>query len=144
MPRSGFSELLAEPVDRRAVCIADPVALVKTSAGTVTGLGGPAVEADHGDQVSLVALEDGDVVADERQRVVDLVGHAGDELAQAGELLRLDHPALRGLELLVCLVLRLRELPEGDVLLLELLLGPHPLGHVPEDALDTDGLAIAA
>jgi len=102
MPRSGFSELLAEPVDRRAVGIADHVAVAKTGAAMATGLGGPAVEAD---QVAQVALEDGDVVADERQRVVDLVGHAGDELAQAGELLRLDHPALRGLELLVCLVL---------------------------------------
>ena len=106
MPRSGFSELLAEPVDRRAVGIADPVAVAKTGAGTATGLGGPAVEADQGDQVVQVALEHRDVVADERQRVVDLVGHAGDELAEAGELLGLDHPALRGLERLVGLVLR--------------------------------------
>ena len=37
-----------------------------------------------------------------------------------------------------------RQLLERDVLLLELLLGPHPLGHVPEDALDADRLAVGA
>ena len=72
------------------------------------------------------------------------MGHARDELAQAGELLGLDHPALRGLERLVRLVLRAGQLLERDVLLLELLLGAHPLGHVPEDALDADRLAVGA
>ena len=95
-------------------------------------------------QVAQVALEHGDVVADERQRVVDLVGHAGDELAQAGELLGLHQPALRGLERLVRLVLGVGQLLEHDVLLLELLLGAHPLGDVPEDPLDADRLAVGA
>ena len=100
--------------------------------------------ADQGDEVVEVALEHGHVVADERQRVVDLVGHAGDELAQAGELLGLDHAALRGLERLVRLVFGLGQLLEHDILLLELLFGAHPLGDVPEDALDADRLAVGA
>ena len=79
-----------------------PGGRVVRGADTATGLGGPAVEADQGDQV---ALDYGDVVADERQRVVDLVGHAGDELPEAGELLGLDRPALRRLERLVRLML---------------------------------------
>ena len=113
----------------------------------VAGIAGPLelpVQADQGDHVAQVALEHGDVVADERQRVVDLVSHAGDELAQARELLGLHHAALGGLERLVGLALGSGQLLERDVLLLELLLGAHPLGDVPEDALDADGLAVRA
>ncbi len=99
-----------------------------------------AVEADQGDQVFQVAFEHGDVVADERKRVVDLVRDAGDELAQAGELLGLDHPALGGLERFVGLALGFGQFLERDVLLFERLFGAHALGDVPEDSLDPMGV----
>ena len=44
------------------------------------------------EQEAGVALEHGQVGGDVRQRVVDLVGHAGGEHAQRGQLLRLDDP----------------------------------------------------
>ena len=100
------------------------------------------VEADQRDDVAQVALEHGDVVADEGQRVVDLMSHARHELAQARELLGLDHPALRGLERLVSLAFGSLALVENDILFLELFLGAHPLGDVPEDSLNADRLAV--
>ena len=39
-------------------------------------------------------------------------------------------------------MLRTCQFLEHHVLLLELLLGPEPLGHIPEDALDPDRLSI--
>ena len=59
------------------------------------------VEAEDVVDVADVALEDGDVVADVGQRVVDLVRHAGDHLAERRELLGLDELALGELELVV-------------------------------------------
>ena len=53
-----------------------------------------AVEADQvGDDVH-VAVEDGEVVGDVGERVVDLVGDPRDELAEAGHLLALDEVGL--------------------------------------------------
>ena len=52
------------------------------------------VKAEDVVDVADVALEDGDVIADVGQRVVDLVCHAGDHLAERGELLGLDELAL--------------------------------------------------
>src|SRR5262245_12075305 len=60
-----------------------------------------------GDQLAQrlqVALQDGDVVGDERQRIVDLVGDAGDELPQRGQLGRLHELGLRPLQLFVRLL----------------------------------------
>ena len=93
----------------------------------------------HGQQVAHladVALEHRDVVRDEGDGVVDLVGDPGNHLAQAGELLRLDHATLRLLQVEVRLVFGVGHLLEPDVLLDELLLRPFPFGHVPEDSLD--------
>ena len=59
------------------------------------------VEPEQVVQVADVAPEHGDVVADEGQRVVDLVRDPGHHLAQAGELLGLHELDLRLLELLV-------------------------------------------
>ena len=52
-------------------------------------------------QAADLALEDDDVVGDEGQGVVDLVGDPGGGLAQAGHLRLLEHPALRLLQLAV-------------------------------------------
>ena len=70
------------------------------------------------------------------------MGDSGDKLAKAGELLGLDHPALGRLECFVCLSLGLGQVLEHDVLLFQQLFSAHPLGHVPEDPLDSDGLSI--
>ena len=96
------------------------------------------VQADQRDDVAKVALEHGDVVADERQGVVDLMSHARHELAQARELLGLHHAALRGLERLVGLAFGSFSLMKNDILFLELFLRAHSLGDVPEDPLDAD------
>ena len=72
------------------------------------------------------------------------MSHARHELAQARELLGLDHAALRGLERLVGLSFGSFSLLQNDVLFLELFLGAHSLGDVPEDPLDADGLAVRA
>ena len=80
------------------------VAAARGSAGPAPGPLAPAtvpaglVEPDELADLVEVALEDGDVVADERQRVVDLVRHAGHHLAEPGELLGLDHQRLGPLE----------------------------------------------
>ena len=58
-------------------------------------------------QAGDLALEDGEVVGDEGQGVVDLVGDPGGGLAQAGQLGLLEHPALRLLQLAVGLLERL-------------------------------------
>ena len=100
------------------------------------------VEGHDVDQFPQVALEDGDVVADEGERVVDLVGHAGDHLAEPGELLGLDQAGLGDLEVLVGPPLRLGHLAEQQVLGPQLLVGPLPLGDVGEDPLDADDPAV--
>ncbi len=103
-----------------------------------------AVAADQGDQVVQVTFEHGDVIADERERIVDLVRHAGHELAQAGELLGLDHSALGGLERFVGSSLGFGQFLKRDVLMFERLFGTHPFGHVPEDSLDSDRSTVGA
>ena len=65
------------------------------------GLLGFLVEAEDALEVADIALEDGDVVGDERERIVDLVRNAGDHLAHGRERLRLDELALGPLQLLV-------------------------------------------
>ena len=57
-------------------------------------------------QVGHLALENGDVVGDEGQGIVDLVGDASRGLAQAGEIGLLEHASLRLLEVLVALLKR--------------------------------------
>ena len=59
------------------------------------------IEADQVMKVAHVALEKGDIVGDEGQRIVDLMSDAGDHLAQRRESLRLDELGFRPLELLV-------------------------------------------
>ncbi len=55
---------------------------------------GGAVEIDHLTEALRVALQHRDVVAHERQRVVDLVRHAGHHLPQAHHFLRLHEVSL--------------------------------------------------
>ena len=100
------------------------------------------VEGEQVAHLADVAAEHGDVVGDERDRVVDLVRDAGHDLAEAGELLRLHELALRLLQRRVRLAFGLGHLLEPDVLRDELLLGPLPLGDVPEDPLHADDLAL--
>ena len=97
-----------------------------------------AIKTDQGDQVFQIALEHDHVVADEGERIVYFVGHAGDELAQAGELFGLYQAALSSLQVFVCLSFGFGQFLEGDVLLFQQLFGAHPLGDVPEDPLDAD------
>ena len=101
-----------------------------------------AIKLDEIEQVVKIAFQNRHVVAHERQRVVDLVGNTRHELSQAGHLLGLNHAGLGALERLVSLVLRTCQFLEHHVLFLELLLGPDPRGHIPENSLDPDGLAI--
>ncbi len=59
------------------------------------------VEADQLVELTDVALEDADIVGDERQRVVDLVGDARHHSTERRELLGLNELALGPLEVLV-------------------------------------------
>jgi hypothetical protein len=59
------------------------------------------IEQDDLVEAGDLALQDGDVVGDGRERVVDLVGDAGRRLDEAGHLRLLEHPALSLLELVV-------------------------------------------
>ena len=73
-----------------------------------------------------ITFEHRDIIADEGQRIVDLMGHARDELSQAGELLGLHQAALGRLRVSVGLrAPDVRELLEHDILFLELFLGAH-------------------
>ncbi len=108
-----------------------------------------AIDLDQAEKIVQIAFQHRHVVAHKRQRVVDLVGDARDEMSQAGHLFSLDQPALGVLECLVGLVLRRCQLLERrcqllehHVLLPELLLGADPRGHVPENTLDADRLAV--
>ena len=101
-----------------------------------------AVGGGHLDDQADVAVEHGQVVGHIRERVVDLVGHARHELAQAGHLLALDQVSLG-----------LLELPEGDFQLVlatsKLLLGappgqvePVPLQGPPDGRGDPRGVEL--
>ncbi len=100
------------------------------------------IDLDQTEQVVEIAFQNRDVVADEREWIVDLVCNARDEMPQAGHLFGLNQAALRILESLVSLMLRGCQFLEHHVLLPELLFRPDPGCHIPEDALDSDGLAI--
>src|SRR5437660_841280 len=84
--RSRMAGSMPGPLSETSITISSPCRRV----GAGQRRGGAEVRLDQGHQSAEVALEHGEVVGDESERVVDLVGHARREQADRGQLLVLD------------------------------------------------------
>ena len=79
-----------------------------------------------------IALQHGEIVADEGERVVDFVSYAGDKLAQTSELLGLHELTLGSLQLLMGRALGAGQLFQFGGLAVQRFLGELALGDVAD------------